>query len=946
MAQPASAVPSGLILVIDDDPSIRRMTRYVLERDGYTVIEAENGVQALTLYQECPPHLVLLDAIMPEMNGFETCARLSQMPGGDRIPILIITALNDAESVSSAFEAGASDYIVKPIQWNVLRRRVRHLLRVNQVELALRASEERYRALVETSPDAITLLDSSFNILFCNQRAAALHGFAHSAHLLGHPVVELVDPEDRGRILETLRQTLYQKLPQTMECMLLKKSGDHFAAEVSVSQFVNSADQAEQFVMVARDITGRKRAEAELKRRNRELTLLNQIIAASAASLEPEGILEVVCRELVHALDMSYANAGLFKENKTELRIVVEHNTKKGVSELYRTVPVSSNPALQFLLTHRCPFVAPDIQTEARLTQMRDLLQQRGTVSLLLLPLLVEGRVVGSLALESERLHQFSSEEISLVWSVADQVGGVLARALLIQTREQLSAAIDQAGEAVIITDNDGTITHVNPAFERITGYTSAEVVGQTPHFLKHDQNEPDFYQQVWSTLSAGEVWQGRMISKKKDGTRYTADATIIPVRGNDGATVNYVGIQQDVTGELQLEEQLRQSQKMEAIGRLAGGIAHDFNNLLTVINGYSELLLTHYPDPQDPRRLDLEQIKKAGGRASALTQQLLAFSRKQSLQPQVLNVNHVMNNAHQLLRRLIGEDLELTIDLKPNLAQVMADPGQLEQIILNLAVNARDAMPHGGKLMIATDNVVLDEVSAHLYPEVVPGSYVLLTITDTGTGMNQETLAHIFEPFFTTKEQGKGTGLGLATVHSIVKQHGGHIRVNTEPEHGTTFRVYLPQLKTLPELPVESSSTGELTRGSETILVVEDDLSVREIMCHILQANGYTIHQAASGPEAINFCQETRPENIHLLLTDMVMPGMNGQNLASNLRSRYPHLKVLYTSGYLENNLPQANLPESKMIFLEKPFTPDTLARKVREVLDVKVNGHSHPKN
>ncbi|NJN93078.1 MAG: PAS domain S-box protein [Anaerolineales bacterium] len=522
----------------------------------------------------------------------------------------------------------------------------------------------------------------------------------------------------------------------------------------------------------------------------------------------------------------------------------------------------------------------------------------------------------------------------------------MLARALLIQTREQLSAAIDQAGEAVIITDNDGTITHVNPAFERITGYTSSEVIGQNPRILKHDQREPDFYKKLWATLCAGEVWHGRMINKKKDGTFYSADATIIPVRGNDGATVNYVGIQQDVTGELQLEEQLRQSQKMEAIGRLAGGIAHDFNNLLTVINGYSELLLTHYPDPQDPHRLDLEQIKKAGGRASALTQQLLAFSRKQSLQPQVLNVNHVMNNAHQLLRRLIGEDLELTIDLKPNLAQVMADPGQLEQIILNLAVNARDAMPHGGKLMIATDNVVLDEASAHLYPEVVPGSYVLLTITDTGTGMNQETLAHIFEPFFTTKEQGKGTGLGLATVHSIVKQHGGHIRVDTEPGRGTIFRVYLPQLKTLPELPVESSSTGELTRGSETILVVEDDLSVREIMCHILQANGYTIHQAASGPEAINFCQETRPENIHLLLTDMVMPGMNGQNLASNLRSRYPHLKVLYTSGYLENNLPQANLPESKMIFLEKPFTPDTLARKVREVLDVKVNGHSHPKN
>ncbi len=947
MAQPVLAASSGLILVVDDDDSIRRMTRYVLERDGYTVIDAENGVQALTLYQECPPNLVLLDAIMPEMNGFDTCARLYQMPGGDRIPILIITALNDAESVSAAFEAGASDYIVKPIHWAVLRRRVRHLLRVNQAELALRASEERYRALIETSPDAIILLDSGFNILFCNQRATALHGFGNAAYLLNHPVQELIAPEDRPRVLERLRQTLHQNLAYSVECELLKKSGDHFSAEISISQFINSADQSAQFVLVTRDITGRKRAEAEIKRRNRELTLLNQIIAASAASLEPEGILEVVCRELIHALDMSYANAGLFNETKSEIRIVAEHNARQMPGELNDIILVSASPPIQFLLTHHCPLVVTDIQTEARLAQIRDRLQQRGTVSLLLLPLLVEGRVVGSLDLESDRLHQFTSEEISLVWSVADQVAGVLARALLIQTREQLSAAIDQAGEAVIITNPNGTITHVNPAFERITGYSYNEVIGQNPRFFKHEQSETDFYQQFWFTVSAGEVWHGRMVNRKKDGTLYTSDATITPVRGENGAIVSYVGIQHDVTSQLQLEEQLRQSQKMEEIGRLAGGIAHDFNNLLTVINGYSDLLLTRYPDPQDPQRLDLEQIKKAGTRASALTHQLLAFSRKQPLQPQVLNLNHVVNNAHQLLRRLIGEDLELTLDLNPNLVQVMADPGQFEQIILNLAVNARDAMSQGGKLVIATDNVILDEVSVRPHAEVMPGSYVLLAVTDTGTGMNQDTLAHIFEPFFTTKEQGKGTGLGLATVQSIVRQHGGHIWVDTALGQGTTFKVYLPQLKTLSELPQESSSPSELPRGSETILVVEDELSVREIMCHILQANGYTIHQAASGPEAINFCQETQPENIHLLLTDMVMPGMNGQSLASNLRKRYPQLKVLFTSGYLESNLARETTSEISVVFLQKPFTPDTLTRKVREILDVKVNnGHSHSKN
>ncbi|MCK6624877.1 MAG: PAS domain S-box protein [Anaerolineae bacterium] len=943
MTHPRSELVSGLILVVDDDASIRRMTRYVLERDGYTVIEAENGEQALMLYQECPPDLILLDALMPEMNGFDTCIRLRQLPGGDRIPILIITALNDAESVSAAFEAGASDYVVKPIHWAVLRRRVRHLLRVNQAELALRASEERYRTLVETSPDAIILLDANFNILFCNRRAAALHGFAKVHHLLGYPMLELIAPPDRLQVLDILRQTSSPDSAHTLECTLLKNSGGHFSAEVTISQLLNSGDQTEQFMLVARDITERKQAEAEIKRRNRELMLLNQIIAASAASLEPEGILEVVCRELVHALDISYATAGLFNETKTEIRIVAEYNTRHIPSQLYSLVSVSMSPPHQFLLTHHCPLVVTDIKTEARLNQMRHLLEQRGTVSLLLLPLLVEGRVVGCLNLESEQLHSFSSEEISLVWSVADHVAGVLARALLIQTREQLSAAIDQAGEAVIITDPAGTITHVNPAFERITGYTWSEVIGQNADFLKHDQPEPDFFEKLWAKLYTGEVWHGRMINKKKDGALYTAEVTIIPVRGNDGTTVNYVGIQQDVTGELQLEEQLRQSQKMEAIGRLAGGIAHDFNNLLTVINGYSDLLLTHYPDPQDPHRRDLEQIKKAGERASALTQQLLAFSRKQSLQPQILNLNEVVNNAHQLLRRLIGEDLELTLDLNPNLAQVMADPGQVEQIMFNLAVNARDAMPQGGKLVIATDNVMLDEATVRAYPEVVSGSYVLLAVTDTGVGMNQEILAHIFEPFFTTKAQGKGTGLGLATVHSIVKQHGGHIWVETEPGRGTSFKIYLPQLKTLSELPQESSSPDEVSGGFETILVVEDELSVREIMCHILEAYGYKVHQAASGPEAIHFCQEAQPESIHLLLTDVVMPGMNGQSLASDLTSRYPQLKVLYTSGYLENNLSSEDMLKSLIL---KPFTPDTLTRKVREVLDRGNNGHAHSKN
>jgi PAS domain S-box-containing protein len=810
--------PLSLILVVDDDPSIRLTTRHVLERDGHRVIEAEDGYQALTIFQQQRPDIVLLDALMPELNGFEACARLCQLPGADHIPILIITALHDAESVNLAFEAGAADYIVKPIHWAVLRRRVRYLLQAN-------------------------------------------------------------------------------------------------------------------------------RAEAETQRRNRELTLLNQIIAASAASLEPEGILDVVCRELVPALNMAQATAGLFNETKTEIRIAAEYTTHNVPSVLNSLTSVASSPIEKFLLSHCAPLIVADVQSDPRLAQIRDLLRRRGAVSLLAVPLIVEGQVVGGLNLESNKPHHFSPEEVSLVWNVADQVAGVLARATLAQTRQHLIIAVEQVAESIIITDTTGLITYVNPAFEHTTGYSRSEVIGQTPRLLQYKSGNSDFYRELWTTINAGHVWHGRFVNKKKHGTPYTVDATITPVREENGAIVNFVGIQRDITSELQLEEQLRQSQKMEAIGRLAGGIAHDFNNLLTVINGYSELLLANHFDADDPHRQDIEQIKKAGERARGLTQQLLAFSRKQPLQPQTLNLNTIVDNIHPMLHRLISEDIRLTLTCEPGLGRVTADPGQIEQVILNLAINARDAMPQGGELVIQTANIILDEAYVRPYPQVTAGPYVLLAVSDTGIGMDQQTLTHIFELFFTTKENGKGTGLGLATVHSIVKQNGGHIWVESEPGQGTTFKVYLPQVPSLAQLPPAESDLTELSRGSETILVVEDEASVREITCNILEANGYKVLQAAGGPEALQLCADQRPEPIHLLFTDLVMPGMNGQELASHLAQQYPHLKVLYTSGYTpgyaESALVHYTPSENGLIYLEKPFSPNALLGKIREALNGETEGN-----
>ena len=380
-------------------------------------------------------------------------------------------------------------------------------------------------------------------------------------------------------------------------------------------------------------------------------------------------------------------------------------------------------------------------------------------------------------------------------------------------------------------------------------------------------------------------------------------------------------------------EEQLRQAQKMEAIGRLAGGIAHDFNNLLTAIMGYSELLLKKFEE-EDPRRRYAIEIHQGGERAARLTGQLLAFSRKQVLQPRVLDLNTIVTNLDLMLHRLLGEHIKLETALAPELGAVKADPGQIEQVILNLVVNSRDAMPHGGRLVIETSNVDLDEVSAPILGEIKPGAYVRLTVKDTGCGMNAETLDHIFEPFFTTKGRDKGTGLGLATVYGIVRQSGGGVEVMSKPDYGTTFHVYVPRVSETVEAPAGASPARELSGGSETILLVEDEGAVRSLAKQVLEQNGYTVLEASNGGEALVFADQHRGR-ISLLITDVVMPGMSGPDVAERLASLRPEIRVLYISGYTDNAIGDGGVVEMGMAYLSKPFSPDALLLKVRGILD-----------
>jgi len=503
------------------------------------------------------------------------------------------------------------------------------------------------------------------------------------------------------------------------------------------------------------------------------------------------------------------------------------------------------------------------------------------------------------------------------------------------QSQQKLSMHFEHTPLAVVEWDLEFRVADWNPSAERIFGYTREEALGQHASFIVHPQFR-ERVDRVWKALleqkgATRNVGENDNITK--DGRIISCEWYNTPLVDESGRVLGVASLAQDVTERVALEERLRQSQKMEAVGRLAGGVAHDFNNLLTVILGYSQIVAEGVPAGSRLAE-GTAQIKSAADRASGITRQLLAFSRKTVLSPRVINLNDIMLNLDSLLRRLIGEDIEvLTVPAK-DLGSVKADPGQIEQVIMNLALNARDAMPTGGKLTLETANVTLDEAYAERNRPTEPGRYVMLAVTDTGHGMSAETQARIFEPFYTTKEVGKGTGLGLSMVYGIIKQSGGNISVYSEPGKGTSFKIYLPRVDQPIETGGAETRSKSVQRGTETILLVEDDAQLRQLSSSVLAHCGYKVLAAAGPEEGLAICKENH-RDIRLLVTDVVMPRMNGRELAEQVLQISPNVKVLYMSGYTSNAIVHYGVLDPGLWFLPKPFTLSALVAKVREVLD-----------
>src|SRR5947208_3005627 len=800
----------------------------------------------------------------------------------------------------------------------------------------VRDADAELEALFAAINDVILVLDAEGRYVKIAPTNPSLL-YRPAAELLGKTLREVFDGAQAEQFMEYIRTAL-----QTRTTVHFEYSLPIGGREVWFSGAISPMSR-DQVVLVGRDMTERRLAERELRE---TLSLLNATFESTA-----DGILVVDLAGRIVSFNRTFAELWRIpdsileaKDSTQTLAFVLEQLADDLLTFPYHVDEYDSDfPSKKpgkglteyVLRTGQPLLVTPELHAE---------LERRGEVELIGppsidwvgVPLKIGDRAIGVLAAQTYAPGvRYRDTEKHVLQFVSTQVAMAIERK---RTEEQLHESerkyrllFETNPEPMFVYDFDTLrILAVNGAAVVRYGHTEPEFLQLTLRDIRPPEEQARLDEELAQRSADGAVRTG-VRHWTKQGKRFDVDLIARPLEFA-GRRARLV-LARDVSAQRQLEEQLRQSQKMEAVGQLAGGIAHDFNNLLTAILGSTQLLL-HSTPPGDPRREDAEEIRHAGLRAAELTRQLLAFSRRQVLAPKVLDLNAVVANVDRMLRRLLGEDVELVTSLQPAAGAVNADPGQLEQVLLNLAVNARDAMPGGGRLSIGTTRVTFQEEPAERRHRMPAGDYVCLAVADTGVGMDETTQAHLFEPFFTTKEVGKGTGLGLATVYGIVKQSGGYIWVYSEVGHGTTVKVYLPRVPGVAEAPAPAAEPKPVRGGDETVLLVEDAAPVRALARRILEARGYRVLDAPDGPSALDLSAR-HGGGIDILVTDVVMPGMSGRELAERLAPERARMKVLYTSGFTDDAMVRQGVLNAGVAFLQKPFVPDTLARKVREVLD-----------
>ncbi|HZQ21320.1 MAG TPA: PAS domain S-box protein [Terriglobales bacterium] len=778
--------------------------------------------------------------------------------------------------------------------------------------------------LVECTPEAISVLNAPYRIMRINSEFTRIFGYT-AEQALGQPIDSLIVPPDRSAETRWIHETLAKGQRITLDTKRRRKDGSLVDVSISAAPVVVNGVQLAVYILY-RDITEQKRTEAlssalyRIAERTHSAEDLQQFYAA----------LHNIVGELMYARNLYIALHDPVAQMLSFPYFVDEQDATPLPRKLARGLT-------EYVIRRGEPLLANPKVFEELVAQGEVELIGAPSLDWLGVPLKAGNQCFGALVVQSYLGNiRFGDRDKEILTFVSQQLASAIEHKrheeALRRSEARYRSLFQSAVYGIYRSSMDGRFLDVNPALVSMLGYPGAEQV------LALNPKQDVFLQPEEHTRLMQEFRHcGRLDGIEVKWKRQDGGPITVRLSGRVVSTVEEPEevleiIAEDVTERRALEDQFRQAQKMEAVGRLAGGVAHDFNNLLLVISGYTEVILDNLT-PGSVLHQKALAVQQAADRATTLTRQLLAFSRKQLLELKVVDVNAIISDIERLLRPLLGENIELTAKLAPDLGNTRADAGQLEQVLMNLVVNAKDAMPSGGKLAIQTANVALDDSYRREHTFIRPGPYVMLSVSDTGQGMSKEIQSQIFEPFFTTKEKGKGTGLGLSTVYGIVKQSGGYIFVESEPCRGTTFRIYLPRVEDAADAAVGAKTAPESIGGSETILLVEDEESVRQLVRETLQSKGYNVMEAENGERALRIA-EAHKAPIDAVITDVVMPGMSGRDLAQRLLTTRPDIKILYLSGYTEDAIIHQDVLEPGTAFLQKPFTLQTLTKKVREVL------------